>query len=152
MKPIHNSQRERPNPLGLRGPVVLLSVFLLPVSPLSGCDGGAGGGTRGARGAGVEYPLTGVAYRTVHADLTAVKRAAVQALKQLDMNPSGAVNTDRGAKVLAATSSLNIKVEMERITSRATKVYVDAKARVLRDKATGAEILRQMLENLGIRN
>ena len=149
MKPIHNSQRERPNPLGLRGPVVLLSVFLLPVSPLSGCGGGAGGETRGA---GVEYPLTGVAYRTVHADLTAVKRAAVQALKQLDMNPSGAVNTDRGAKVLAATSSLKIKVEMERITSRATKVYVDAKTRVLRDKATGAEILRQMLENLGIRN
>ena len=149
MKPIHNSQRERPNPLGLRGPVVLLSVFLLSVSPLSGCGGGAAGG---ARGAGVEYTLTGVAYRTVSADLTAVKRAAVQALKQLDMNPSGAVNTDRGAKVLAATSSLNIKVEMERITSRATKIYVDAKARVLRDKATGAEILRRMLENLGIRN
>lgn len=146
MKPISNSQRERPHPLGFRGPVVLLSVFLLSVSPLSGCGGG------GARGAGVEYTLTGVAYRTVSADLTAVKRAAVKALKQLDMNPSGAVNTDRGAKVLAATSSLNIKVEMERITSRATKIYVDAKARVLRDKATGAEILRRMLENLAIRN
>jgi hypothetical protein len=146
MKSIINSRREHPHSLGFRRPVLLLSVLLLSVSPLSGCGGGA------ARSAGVEYTLTGVAYRTVSADLTAAKRAAVKALKQLDMNPTGAVNTDRGAKVLAATASLNIKVEMERVTSRVTKIFVDAKGRVLRDKATGAEILRRMLENLGIRN
>ena len=152
MKPITFRRSGNSDPLNSSKSILVLAVCLWAMTHLSGCGSTVTGGGAGARAGGVEYTLTGVAYRTVNADLTATKRAAVKALKQLDMNPSGPVNTDKGAKVLAATSTLNIKVEMERITSRATKISVDAKARVLRDKATAAEILRRTLEHLGIRN
>jgi hypothetical protein len=119
---------------------------------LSGCTAIVAGGSAGAASAGVEYTLTGVAHRTVNADLTASKRAASKALKQLGMNPSGPVNTEKGAKIAALTPKLNITVELERITSKATRISVDVKAGVVRkDKATAAEIIRRTVSNLGIK-
>lgn len=134
-----------------RRAVSVLAACLLAAGALSGCSSLVAGGAAGATVAGVEYTLTGVAYRTVSADLTAAKKAVQQALEQLDLHPSGPVNTESGAKFIAVTPKLNINVELERITSRATKIYVDAKAGLIqKDKATAAEIIRRAVQNLGI--
>ena len=118
--------------------VVLLAVIL------SGCPATLGGGA-----GDVQFTVLGEAYRTVNADVGACKEAAAKALKALGMEPSGAVTTEKGAKIVAATSKLNIRVELERITSRATKIFVDVKVGTLqKDRATAAEILRRTVANL----
>ncbi len=136
----------------IRESVAVLGAYLLLGGLLSGCAAVVVGGTAATAQAGIEYTITGVAYRTVNADLTATKKAAKKALEQLGMNPSGPVTTNEGAKIVAITANLNIYVELERITSRATKISVDAKAGIVKkDKATAAEILRRTIANLGIK-
>jgi hypothetical protein len=52
--------------------------------------------------------------------------------------------TENGVKILAETSELTIHITLEKITSKTTKISVDAvKSIVVKDKATAAAIIEE---------
>ncbi|NVM56497.1 MAG: hypothetical protein HWN51_00035 [Desulfobacterales bacterium] len=63
----------------------------------------------------------------------------------MDIKVMGRSNTERGRRIKAATEKLDIIIDLERVTSRATQIKVNAKkGRVLKDKATAGEIINQV--------
>jgi hypothetical protein len=118
---------------------------------LSGCAVLLIGGVTGGAIAGGEYARTATTSRTVDANLTVTKQATEKALEQMGMEPRGPIYTEVGAKFSGSTPQLDITVELERVTPRATKIVVDAKAGFLqRDEGTASEILRRTVANLEI--
>jgi hypothetical protein len=58
--------------------------------------------------------------------------------------------SEDGRTITADTEELDIVIDLEEVTSKTTKVKVDARKRVvLKDKATAAEIINQVGKILG---
>ena len=96
-------------------------------------------------GAGADYTITNIAYRTFNFSLDRVNKATTLALKRLDIKIIDNSKTEKGRKIKSATKELEILIDLERITSKATKIKVNAKkGRILKDKATAAEIINQV--------
>lgn len=133
-------------------PLTALAVCLLAVQLLmSGCAALLIGGITGGAIAGGEYARTATTSRTVDANLTVTKQATEKTLEQMGMEPRGPIYTETGAKFSGSTPHLDIIVELERVTPRATKIVVDAKAGFFqRDEGTANEILRRTVANLEI--
>ena len=119
---------------------------LLSVLPLWGCTAVAVTGA----GVGINYTITNVAYKTFNSSLDEVEKATITALRRLDIKFIARKDTEKGRRIKAATAELDIIIDLERITSRATKIKVDARKDVVRkDKATAAEIIHQVERALG---
>jgi hypothetical protein len=96
-------------------------------------------------GLGVSYTLRNVAYKTFDSSLDQVNQATTLALKKLDIRIVDNSKTEKGRKVKGGTKELEILIDLERVTSKATKVKVNAKKGIVqKDKATAAEILHQI--------
>ena len=133
--------------------MTVLAVCLLAVVPLllSGCAVLLVGGVTGGAIAGGDYTSRASTSRTVDANLTVAKQATEKALEQMGLEPRGPIYTEKGAKFSGSTPHLDIIVELERVTPRATKIVVDAKAGFLqRDDGTANEILRRTIANLAV--
>ncbi len=102
----------------------------------------------GASG-GVAYTLTNVAYKTVNYPLAHVKLASHNALKKMGVVEKDVRPVDGGYRITGNTDRLAIEVELEMITSKSTKISVDARKNlVVKDKATATEIIDQIVRIL----
>lgn len=120
-----------------------LVLFLLLV--LEGCAAVAITGAA----AGISYTLSNVAYRSFSSPMDRVHHATIAALEKMDIKLIDDSKTEDGRTITASTKELDIIIHLEEITSKTTKVKVDARKKVvLKDKATAAEIINQVGEIL----
>jgi hypothetical protein len=93
---------------------------------------------------GVAYTITNVAYKTVSFPLPATDVAMRAALRHMDIGEVERKNVENGIDIDAATRDLTISISLERVTSKTTKISVDArKSLVMKDMATASEIIEQ---------
>jgi len=96
-------------------------------------------------GVGASYTLSNVAYRSFSLPVDRVHQATISALKKMDIKIIEDNKSEDGRTITADTEELDIVIDLEEVTSKTTKVKVDARKRVvLKDKATAAEIINQV--------
>lgn len=111
-------------------------------------------GAVAAAAAGVTYTVLGTAEKTYNEDYDAVVAAVEKALVTLDIKTGDTKKTQEDSKVVvteieAYARELTIRITIERITEKATRVIVDAsKKYVIKDAATAGEILNQTTNHL----
>lgn len=106
----------------------------------------------GASG-GVAYTVTNIAYKTESFPIDKVESATRRALKNMGMVFTGKEKIEDGIRITAVTEGLDIYIDLERITSKSTKISVDARKNlVLKDKATATEIIAQIEKFLNGKN
>ena len=130
--------------------VVLGSLFLL-----NGCAAVAltmlGVGAGVATGTSVGYTLDGYAYRTFTAPLPRVESATRTALKRMGMKIEATAKTEEGKAIAATGNEREIEVELEVVSSNATRIRTVAKQGFfLKDRATATEIILQTEKVLGV--
>lgn len=116
---------------------------------LPGCAGvgltlfGTGAGV--AAGTGVSHTLNGIAYKTFTAPMPEVELAAQDALKAMGIKVDKAEDIEGGRKIVAVAEARTIEIELEKLSSEATRMRVTAiqDIPILRDSATATEIILQ---------
>jgi hypothetical protein len=102
-----------------------------------------------AAGTGTSHALDGITYKTFTVPLDGVERAATMTLKRMDLALEEKADTDEGRRLVAKSESRTIEIELERVSSRATRMRVVAKQNwLLRDRATAAEVIAQTDQTL----
>lgn len=115
---------------------LILTALMLSASCTSVLITGASGG--------VAYTFTNVAYKTVWYPINEVQYAMHNALERMDIKESSVRKTENEVEIVAETVDLTIYIDLQRITSRTTKITVDArKSFVLKDKSTATAIIDQ---------
>ncbi len=113
---------------------------LTPLAVPAAVSGGA---------AGVNYTLTNVAYKTMSYPLADVEAALHRALKKMDIKETERKAEEGKVSIAAAAGSLNIYIDLEKITKTETSIKVNAKKELfLKDKATATEIIVQTEKSL----
>jgi hypothetical protein len=103
---------------------------------------GVGAGT--ATGTGVSYSLDSVAYKTFTAPVEAVQKATLKALDGMDMPLKTTEQISSGRKLVATADARTIEIELERLTSKTSRMRVNVKQGLFfKDRATAAEIIGQ---------
>lgn len=103
---------------------------------------GVGAGT--AAGTSTSYTLDGIAYRTFTAPIADVRQATARSLKRMDIRVKSDEATDTGRSIVALAGDRTVKIELEKLTARTTRIRVTAKqGAVFRDRATAGEIIAQ---------
>jgi hypothetical protein len=101
-------------------------------------------------GTGTAYTLDGIAYRTFTASIEDTRQAALRTMRRMDMK----VETDtkvaaadtrlESREIVAVAGDRKIYIELEKLTSRTTRMRVTAKQGWFwRDRATAGEIIAQ---------
>ena len=106
-----------------------------------------------AAGTGTAYTIDGIAYRTFTVPVDRLHNAAIHALKRMDIDITSDEKSDEasapGRVIVAAASDRSIHIELERLTSRTTRMRVTAKQGwFFRDRSTAGEIIAQTDEAL----
>ena len=103
---------------------------------------GAGAGVAG--GTGTSYTLDSVGYRTFTMSTDDMRRATLSALKRMDIKVQTDEVTPEGRHFVAQAGDRAVDIELERLTSRATRMRVSVRhGWVFRDRATAGEIIAQ---------
>ena len=114
---------------------------------LSGCASVIVAGASG----GVAYTFTSVVYKTIVAPIDQVEVANRRALIKMGIKLIERKETGNNVTILAETSGLKIRIDLEKITPKSTKISVDAAKNIAaKDKATALAIIEQtetMLEH-----
>ena len=124
-------------------------VILLGILPLlNGCAAVAltmfGVGAGVATGTSVSYTLDGFAYRTFTAPLPQVESATRTALDKMGIKVEATAKTEQGKAIAATGNEREIEVELEVISSNATRIRTVAKQGLFfKDRATATEIILQ---------
>ncbi len=106
----------------------------------------AGAGTSTAIGHG----LNGTAYRTFTHTVDEVKAAALQTLRLMGIQVDGFETVENGQLILGSALRRSVEVELEPITSKATRMRVVTRnGSIFYDSATAAEIVLQTEKALG---
>ena len=101
-------------------------------------------------GTAVSYTMDGIAYRTFTAPLPQVERATLKALNDMGMEVQSAEKTDEGKAIKAKGVDRRIEIELQAISSKATRIRTVAKDGVFfKDRATATEIILQTERILG---
>lgn len=132
-----------------------LSTLLCLILALSGCalvgltvpaaavSGGAGG---------VNYSFTNNAYKTVSYPIADVEAALNKALKKMDIKETKRKKEEDKVSISAVTGTLDIYIDLEKVTPTVTNIEVNAKKGVFfKDKATATEIIVQTEKNLEVK-
>jgi hypothetical protein len=131
-------------------------VVLLGILPfLNGCAAVAltmlGVGAGVASGTSVGYTLDGYAYRTFTATLPQVEGATRTALNRMGIKIGAIAKTEQGKAIAATGNEREIEVELEVISSNATRMRTVAKQGFFfKDRATATEIILQTEKVLGV--
>ncbi len=134
----------------MRGVAILLLLSLLMTQ---GCVVLAVGAVAGAA-AGITYTVTGSAEKTFDNDYASVATALNKALVNMDIKTGNTRKIEEGGKVTkteidAYTKDITIKITVERVSDKVTRVVVDAtKNYVVKDKEIAGAILANTTENL----
>ena len=135
----------------MRNAAALLCLML--ALSTSGCAIVAVGAVAGAA-AGTTYTVLGTASKTFPDDYPAVLGAVKQALVALDIQIGSEKPTEDGGKVVlteieASARDLTISISVELLTTKATRVTIDASRNVvMKDSATATAIMNQTTANL----
>jgi hypothetical protein len=131
----------------MRGWIGALALALGP-TVLGGCAGvgltlfGVGAGV--TTGTGVSYTLDSIAYRTLAASEAELREATLKTLKRMDITVKENHATDSGRQIVAEAGDRTVDIEIDRITSRTSRMRVVVKQGwVFRDRATAGEIIMQ---------
>lgn len=143
-RPLEHTRRPR-TALQLAAAAVL-AVTLSGCEPLSLTLLGIGSS------AGVSHQMNGVAYRTFTEPAPRVQRAALLALKRMQIEVSETEKTDTGSLIKAKTATRDIEIEIESLTPRATRIRAVARkdGGFFVDAATATEIVSQTGRVLGV--
>jgi len=100
-------------------------------------------------GTGTQYTLDSIAYRTFTAPLQDIRRATLAAFKRMDITLQNDNAMDTGRHVVGQAGDRTVDIELERLTSRMTRMRVTAKQGwFFRDRATAGEIIAQTERSL----
>jgi hypothetical protein len=100
-------------------------------------------------GTATSYTLNGFAYRTFAAPLPEVERATLLALRNMGIEFEAREAIEQGALIRAIGNQRSIKVRLERVTSKTTRIRTVVRINtVLMDRATATEIIIQTEEVL----
>ena len=127
---------------------LVLKLLLLGAAGSSGCAAigltliGVGAGT--AAGTGVSYTLDSIAYKTFTAPEEGLRAATLKTLKRMDIELKENQPTESGRKLLAVAGDRTIEIELDRLTSKTSRMRVNVKqGRFFKDRATATEIIVQ---------
>jgi hypothetical protein len=124
-----------------------LWIFTIPFLP--GCATLALSALGAGAGAGIPYVIADCADRTFNYPYDLVNRAVPVVLHELDIAMVETIPTQKGEKIKALANELDITIEMEKITEKATRITVNATKRtVIKDRATAEEIINQFERTL----
>src|SRR4029453_4982801 len=135
---------------------LIRAVVLLGFLPfLKGCAAVAltmlGVGAGDATGTSVGYTLDGYAYRTFTAPLPQVEGATRTALNRMGIKVGATAKTEQGKAIAATGNEREIEVELEVISSNATRIGTVAKQGFfIKDRAAATEIILQTEKVLGV--
>lgn len=123
-------------------------LLLVTMATLPGCAAVGlpllmiGAGT--ATGTGVNYTLDAIAYKTFTASIDGLNAALVMTLKRMDIDVSDNHEVEEGRVIIGKAGDRDVDIELDRLTSRTTRLRVVVKRHVvLRDRATATEIILQ---------
>ena len=103
----------------------------------------------GASG-GVAYTITNVASKTLTSPIDQVEYANRLALLKMKIRYIERRETENGVQIIAETNELNIYIDLKQITSKTTKIGVNAEKNIiLKDRATAVAIIEQTEAMLG---
>lgn len=131
--------------------VVLLGIlpFLNSCAAVALTMFGVGAGV--ATGTSVGYTLDGYAYRTFTASLPQVESATRTALNRMGIKIGATAKTEQGKAIAATGNEREIEVELEVVSSNATRIRTVAKQGFFfKDRATATEIILQTEKVLGV--
>jgi hypothetical protein len=120
-----------------------LILFLLPPFA-SGCATIAISALGAGAGIGVPYVVSDCADRTLNFPFEEINKITPKVLKKMDIAILDDSEIENGKRIKASTKNLDITIDMERVTNRATRITVNAKkSSFVKDKATAEEIINQ---------
>lgn len=101
-------------------------------------------------GTAVSYTMDGIAYRTFTVPLPQVERATLTALNDMGLKVESAEKTEDGKAIKAKGVDRQIEIELQAISSKATRIRSVAKDGIFfKDRATATEIILQTERVLG---
>jgi hypothetical protein len=107
----------------------------------------AGVGT--GAGQGVSYTLDSIVYKTFTTPVENLEAATLKSLARMDIQVTEREKTDSGLRITAKAGDRDIDIELDRLTTQATRMRVNASLNwFLRDRATAAEIIAQTAQTL----
>jgi hypothetical protein len=120
-----------------------LILFLL-TSFASGCATVALSALGAGAGVGIPYVISDCADRTLNCSFEEVNKITPQVLRKMDIAVVNDSEIENGKRIKALTKNLDITIDVERVTKKATRITVNAKRKsFLKDRATAEEILNQ---------
>lgn len=126
--------------------IVAFGVVLISFGVFQGgCEYAVTGALTGVS-MGIAYLYTNVAEKTVSIDLDRMSRATVLALKKMGISIHDQSTADGKRRIRAKARDLEITIKLKEITHKSTKMKVNARHAIIRDKATALEIIRQTVE------
>ena len=111
----------------------------------AGCEYAVTGALTGVS-MGVAYLYTNVAEKTVSFDLDRMSRATLLALKKMGISIHDQSKAEGQRRIRAKAKDLDITIKLKEITHKSTKIKVNARHVIIKDKATALEIIRQTVE------
>ena len=129
-------------------PYLVFLLLLLGAASSGGCAAigltlfGVGAGV--SAGTGVSYTLDSIAYKTFTAPEQGLRTATLKTLKRMDIEVKENQATESGRLIAAQAGDRTIEIELDRLTSKTTRMRVNAKQGMFfKDRATAAEIIIQ---------
>ena len=103
-----------------------------------------GSGVGVGAGAGTGHALDSIVYKTFTVPIDQVAKATVVTLERMDIELVDTTPTEEGQTMTATAGDRKIEIELDRLTSRTTRLRVVAKKNwLVRDRATATEIILQ---------
>jgi hypothetical protein len=124
--------------------VRVVLVLLFGVSH-AGCEYAVTGALTGVS-MGIAYLYANVAEKTVCFDLDRMGRASELALRKMGISIYDQSSTERETKIRAKTEDLEITIRLKEITHKSTKIKVNARHAIIKDRATALAIIHQTVE------
>lgn len=125
-------------------------MVLVLILSLQGCAAVAltAGGI--AAGVGVNYTMSGIAYKTVIAPVPETRLATLKTLNRMQVKVLQDEATYEGWEITGEASDRNIDIELEELTPTTTRmrVTVDKGQILFKDRATATEIIAQSVQRL----
>ena len=133
----------------LRG-VSRAAALVLMIASVAGCESMALTAFGVGASTGVQHSLGGMTYRTFSAPAPKVKAAAIGALGHMGIKVNSTEKIEGGELIKASTADRQIELQLERISSNATRLRAVAKnGSIFYDGATATEIILQTERLLG---
>ena len=93
---------------------------------------------------GVSYTLDSIAYKTFTGPVEDLQSATLKTLKRMDITVKENKPGESGRRIVAMASDRTIEIELDRLTTKTSRMQVVAKQGwLLRDRATAMEIIIQ---------